>query len=271
MSAPGAADLDEFLARFEAAGGTETGYLRDHWLRFVQTRDLLVAGRRPHDGVRLLDIGAHWLHQSLLLALAGFEVTALDLPATLDDPKVLALAGAHAIRLLPNRDLEHPAALAAIADDAFDIVLLAEVIEHLAFNPVPLWREIHRVLRPGGRVVVTTPNYYALRSRLRQAWRTARLLGGGIAAEQILCVRTHGHHWKEYSRRELQRYFALLSSDFACGRCVYMEKRNPSAPQRRGMALVRAIEHLLPPLRPDLYLEIEMPRKQHGITLQPHW
>src|SRR5215471_8075768 len=96
MHAP-VSSLEEFAALFDASGGTEADYLRDHYARFLQTRDLFLAQRGPADGRRLLDVGAHWLHQSLLFALAGFEVTALDLPATLDDAKVHALAATHSI------------------------------------------------------------------------------------------------------------------------------------------------------------------------------
>lgn len=43
-------------------------------------------------------------------------------------------------------------------DASFDVVLFAELLEHLAVNPVWALSEMHRVLAPGGHLVVTTPN-----------------------------------------------------------------------------------------------------------------
>jgi SAM-dependent methyltransferase len=43
-------------------------------------------------------------------------------------------------------------------DAHFDLVLWCEVIEHLTENPVQALSEIHRVLAPGGMLVISTPN-----------------------------------------------------------------------------------------------------------------
>ena len=48
-------------------------------------------------------------------------------------------------------------------DNAFDVVVAAEVIEHLE-NPRFMMREIFRILRPGGTAIVTTPNNESWRS-----------------------------------------------------------------------------------------------------------
>ncbi len=50
-------------------------------------------------------------------------------------------------------------------DDAADIVVSAETIEHLE-NPRAFIRELTRVLRPGGLLIVTTPNNLSLLSKL---------------------------------------------------------------------------------------------------------
>lgn len=52
------------------------------------------------------------------------------------------------------------------ADARFDIVTSSEVVEHLE-NYRRAIREIARVLRPGGVVVLTTPNVLNMKSRLR--------------------------------------------------------------------------------------------------------
>ena len=52
------------------------------------------------------------------------------------------------------------------ADASFDLVTLTEVIEHVE-NHRALLRDICRILKPGGLLVITTPNILNLKSRLR--------------------------------------------------------------------------------------------------------
>ena len=51
-------------------------------------------------------------------------------------------------------------------DSFFDCVACVDGIEHVE-NPFHLLREFHRVLRPDGLFVVSTPNISAMRSRFR--------------------------------------------------------------------------------------------------------
>lgn len=43
------------------------------------------------------------------------------------------------------------------ADNTFDFVTLSHVIEHV-YNPVELLNEIYRILKPGGQIILATPN-----------------------------------------------------------------------------------------------------------------
>ena len=53
-----------------------------------------------------------------------------------------------------------------IPDRAFDALTCCEGIEHIE-NPHLVLREFHRIVRPGGLLVVSTPNTIDLRQRLR--------------------------------------------------------------------------------------------------------
>lgn len=48
-----------------------------------------------------------------------------------------------------------------IADSSFDHVLMQDVLEHV-MEPVRVLEELHRVLRPGGRLQVRTPHFSSL-------------------------------------------------------------------------------------------------------------
>ena len=43
-------------------------------------------------------------------------------------------------------------------DASFDTVLCCELIEHLPADPMHMMSEINRILKPGGHLVITTPN-----------------------------------------------------------------------------------------------------------------
>ena len=49
-------------------------------------------------------------------------------------------------------------------DESFETVLCCELIEHLFPDPMHLMAEINRILKPGGHLVLTTPNLASLRA-----------------------------------------------------------------------------------------------------------
>lgn len=58
----------------------------------------------------------------------------------------------------------------AIADGTFDVVICTEVLEH-ALEPFRATAEIHRILKPGGCVVATTPFNFRIHGPLPDCWR----------------------------------------------------------------------------------------------------
>jgi SAM-dependent methyltransferase len=135
------------------AGDEVAGYQRDpyHRRRIELAVDLLATGLAA-EGV-VADLGAGGGQNSLLLARRGLLPVACDIVPTAPQHGLLSVgldAGGH----LPFRD------------GALDGVLAGEIIEHV-YDPALLLRECHRVLRPGGVLVLTTPNLAAAQDRLR--------------------------------------------------------------------------------------------------------
>ena len=101
-------------------------------------------------------------------------------------------------------------------DAAFDCVISFQVIEHIE-NDEAFVREIHRVLRPGGRFVVTTPN--APMSLTRNPWHVREytagelqgLLGGVFAETEMLGVFGNDKvmAYYEQNRRSVERLARL--------------------------------------------------------------
>lgn len=77
-------------------------------------------------------------------------------------------------------------------DQAFDVVVSCETIEHVP-HPARAVAELARVLRPGGVLLLTTPNYLSLQGVQRMYWKvTGRRWdeGGQPIANLTLLPRT---------------------------------------------------------------------------------
>jgi SAM-dependent methyltransferase len=47
------------------------------------------------------------------------------------------------------------------ADEQFDTIILSDVLEHI-YQPLLLWHEMHRVLKPNGKILMNVPFFYWL-------------------------------------------------------------------------------------------------------------
>ena len=95
-------------------------------------------------------------------------------------PAVQDVAKQHQIEIYSYHDLSSESAFAGLQSNSFDLILFTEIIEHLTFNPVDMWKGIYRILKPGGKIIVTTPNYYYLGQTVKRWLRIFNCMGGGI-------------------------------------------------------------------------------------------
>jgi SAM-dependent methyltransferase len=105
-----------------------------------------------------LDLGGGAGEFSLLVRKQGYDVTLVD-----GDPRNIANVATLGIRPL-LADLNQP--LEKLADASFDGVSLVEVVEHIPMAE-QLMRESYRVLKPGGLLLLSTPNAVWWRERIR--------------------------------------------------------------------------------------------------------
>lgn len=108
---------------------------------------------------RVLDLGCAQGNTALLLAEAGWEAWAVDLR-----PDFLVYAGQKHERGVFHR-VAADATHLPFQECFFDAVVWGEMIEHVAY-PEKILSEIGSVLRPGGYLLVTTPNGARLRTGL---------------------------------------------------------------------------------------------------------
>lgn len=249
---------------------SDMDYLRDHYPRFLATRKLAYEDWE-WKRADILDIGAHWLHQSLLYALDGHHVTATDFPNQIFDPINQGVASRHGIDLFGYEDLSSESVFDELPNDSMDVVLFSEILEHITFNPVRMWKAIYRVLRPGGRIILTTPNFYRTENILSSLLRFFRGLGSGISIADILELETFGPHWKEYSKKEIKSYFGLLSPDFSVVRDVYVDFEIEYLHLNWKGILVYRTSKIVPFLRSGIFASIELREKSAGITIDPGW
>jgi glycosyltransferase involved in cell wall biosynthesis/SAM-dependent methyltransferase len=106
---------------------------------------------------RVLDLGAGSGRMSQLLHAGGFRVDACDL-----EPDLFQFAPVECRRADLAERLPY--------DDAtFDGVVCVEVLEHVDAHE-RLFREVQRILKPGGVFLFTTPNVMSIKSRLSFLW-----------------------------------------------------------------------------------------------------
>ena len=190
--------------------GDET-YFHNQVNRYARTVSR-ICEIKPRPG-RVLDIGSHYLHQSVLLSELGYEVTGIDIDLFTNAAFVQERAHQFRVRNTSVNVLEKGDFLAGM-EGQFDVIVFTEILEHITFNPVRFWRRVYDLLTPNGVVYLSTPNSMRPAAVLRSAANLLRMRGVGLDIGEILETVTYGHHWKEYSAWEIHKYFALLSDDF---------------------------------------------------------
>jgi len=183
-------------------------YYQEFWRRAILLE--LVRKYCPKGSI-VVDLGAQPFIVSCALKLMGYEVIAYDYHP---DP-YLDIAKAFSVKVVKcdlerdNLDME---------DGSADSAILSEVIEHI--NPYYVnhtLSEINRVLKVGGKLIITTPN-------IASFFRRLKLLTGKTPI--------YGLHVREYTKHEVEELlknsgFKILESFYSEVNDLHFIEANP--------------------------------------------
>lgn len=136
-------------------------------------------------------------------------------------------------------------------DGTFDGVLFNELFEHLRIDPIFTLRQVLRVLKPGGQLLLSTPNLRSFRG-LRNLILHDQ--GHAVSADiyaQYEKLETLGHmgHVREYTTRDVADFLRRIG--FEVEMAVYRGGH--------GRGIVGLAERLAPSLRPFVTLVARRP------------
>jgi SAM-dependent methyltransferase len=192
--------------------GLRTGGWKIRILRYILDRAQTNPGQPS-----LLDVGAQFGSLALYAAKLGCRVAAVDYGGYARLYQQIAVNQG-----VDYRECDLGSGQLPFADCSFDFVTYTDVIEHHSFSSKRVLREIHRVLVPGGRLILLTPNHASIYNRLK-------LLAGRSVHDDLdyffdTCAEDavyDGHH-REYTRAEVRKI--LQRSQFRVRECRVVEQ-----------------------------------------------
>jgi 2-polyprenyl-3-methyl-5-hydroxy-6-metoxy-1,4-benzoquinol methylase len=177
-------------------------YRRKHFYRFLETAEFTLGHNFPAtSSAKVCEVGLGAGELSLLLRAARpCEIAGTDLRSDLTE--LLMSSGYYARHGIEFRfcDLDHDEV--PFSSEDFDLVIFCETLEHLRLAPNKAFLKLRRVIKPGGLLVVTTPNFASLRNRL------ALLAGLNPTKWWPPPDDPYGTHIREYTMGEVKRFLS---------------------------------------------------------------
>lgn len=204
--------LRDWLKSVRVDGGGEEieEYVASDFARFVHTLNLYV--ELGGEGKRAVEFGANPYFMSLLAEqFSDFEWTYSNWFGTQPGGRLLSQkvsyddieSGEKKSRLFEyynfNSEIDHY----PLRDESYDLVLYCEIVEHLTSDPCRALRKIRNLLKPGGHLVLTTPNVARFENVMR-------ILDGKTICDPYSGYGPYGRHNREYTQHELHRLITYV-------------------------------------------------------------
>lgn len=242
--------IEEALQKVEvivqlANNSNDLAYFHYHRKRFLKMGESVTT--ICPEGSTVLDIGSHYLHSSLLLHFLGYKVTCMDVGEFCNLPFIKERIAANHLTQIEENNLEKLSSLET-EQNQYDLILFTEIFEHITFNPIGFWKRIHTIIKPNGNIYITTPNSITLYAIVKTLYQLLSGSGIGIDIKAIFPTVTYGHHWKEYSAKEMKAYFNIMNDGFKVSvqKFCYKPAEGPDSVKGKGSILLEKLGNQIP-------------------------
>jgi SAM-dependent methyltransferase len=163
--------VDEYFGqkRFPVYGddtGAKLGRIEMDWDRILLTLDAIAEQFAEPAKIKILELGANpYFLTEMIQHRFGSEIHTNGCPIGLLDDNdnqvrsgYVSFQNSSARRTVENKLFNVEEDRFPYDDGSFDLVICEELIEHLLFSPTFMLNEIHRVLKRGGKLIISCPN-----------------------------------------------------------------------------------------------------------------
>lgn len=181
-------------------------YVTNHKLRIALDLDVVKA--QVNQGGSILEFGSVPLLFTAALSSSNYSVTGIDI-APERYKKAIERIGINIIKC----DIEKEKL--PLDGNSFDAVVFNELFEHLRINPIFTLSEVLRVMKPGGIMMLSSPNLRSLNGIYNFMIRNRSYsCSGNIYAEyQKLEKLGHMGHVREYTTTEVIEFLKNIGFD----------------------------------------------------------
>lgn len=129
-------------------------YFENHWPRFeAMIRICLENGIKPDSVKQLCELGSFYPYTTYYYKMSTLAETKIDLY----DIITREVADAEPYDVDGVRLIDFNLCTERLPDKQYDLIILSEVMEHLPINLVAFEKDVQRLIKPGGHIVVTYP------------------------------------------------------------------------------------------------------------------
>ncbi len=165
-------------------------------------------------GAKFLDVGSLFAYGCLGAKFLGYRVCGLDLAKYVE-----AFQDRFQYFGIDNRSCDLGKEPIPFAAEEFDLIAASEVLGHLKFHPSKFLQEAVRVLKPGGLLIVTSPNLLRLNN-------IAKMFFGYKAGSDIKDEEQYTGEYREFTSAEI--VYLIQKSGLVVERLEYRNFNYPN-------------------------------------------